>query len=395
MATTAEVTPITTPEKKTFRETHDSLGENYRSLQNSQQIVSDNSKCSYHPQGPLRLEHLLSKGLQKSDLNLLRQGGFCTVESIAYASHKLLLGVKGISEQRCEKFKCAAKELVGMGFCSATEYLEAREHLIRFTTGSVQLDRLLGGGIETGNLTELFGEFRTGKTQLCHTLAVTCQLPVEQGGAEGKCLWIDTEGTFRPERVRCIAERFSLIVADVLDNIVYGRAFNTDHQFELLVEASALMVESRFALLIVDSATALYRSEYIGRNELAARQGHLLRFLRGLQRLADTFGVAVIICNQVCAKVDTMPSFTSAGGFSDKMPIGGHIMAHSSQTRLALRKGRGDARICKVYDSPSLPEAEASFIITQGGIADAQANSSSTHHAEGFLSTSTGDTNLF
>lgn len=233
--------------------------------------------------GPMRLEHLLGKGVQKRDVELLRENGFNTVECVAYAPQKTLLAIKGLSEQRCEKLKRASKELVGMGFCSAHEYLEARENLIRFTTGSCQLDRLLAGGVETGNLTELFGEFRTGKTQLCHTLAVTCQLPIEQRGGEGKCMWIDTEGTFRPERIQKIAHRFNLKATDVLDNIVYARAFNTDHQLELLVEASALMVESRFAMIIVDSVTALYRSEYVGRGELAARQSHLLRSLRALQ----------------------------------------------------------------------------------------------------------------
>lgn len=130
------------------------------------------------------------------------------------------------------------------------------------------------------------------KTQLCHTLAVTCQLPVEQGGGEGKCMWIDTEGTFRPERIQKVADRFDLSSSDVLENICYARAYNTDHQLELLVEASALMVESRFALLVVDSVTALYRAEYLGRGELAARQGHLLRCLRALQ--VDTISVRTI-----------------------------------------------------------------------------------------------------
>lgn len=233
--------------------------------------------------GPLRLEHLLSKGITNKEVEILKAHGFQTVECIAYASNKALLAVKGISEQKCEKLKKACKDLVNMGFCSANEYLEARENLIKFTSGSTQLDRLLQGGFETGGITEMFGEFRTGKTQMCHTLAVTCQLPVEQSGGEGKCLWIDTEGTFRPERIVSIATRFGLNSTSCLDNIAYARAFNTDHQLELLMEASAMMAESRFALLIVDSATALYRSEYSGRGELAARQTHLCKFLRCLQ----------------------------------------------------------------------------------------------------------------
>eukprot|EP01071_Lankesteria_metandrocarpae_P009990 Lankesteria_metandrocarpae@DN5268_c1_g1_i10.p2 len=299
-------------------------------------IESATNESVEQASGPLKLEHLLAKGFTKRELEMLRDGGFQTVECIAYAPNKTILAVKGISEQKCDKLKKACKELVGMGFCSASEFLQAREDLIRFTTGSAQLDRLLAGGVETGNITEIFGEFRTGKTQLSHTLAVTCQLPVEQAGGEGKCLWIDTEGTFRPERIVQIAKRFGLNEADCLDNICYARAFNTDHQLELLVEASVMMAESRFALVIVDSATALYRSEFNGRGELAARQSHLCRFLRALQKLADTYGVSVVITNQVVAKVDAMPG---AFGGNDKLPIGGHIIAHASQTRLYLRKG--------------------------------------------------------
>jgi len=212
----------------------------------------------------------------------------------------------------------------------------------------------------------MFGEFRTGKTQLCHTLCVTCQLPIDQGGGEGKALYIDTEGTFRPARLTQIAERFGLDPNDVLDNVAYARAFNSDHQTTLLNQASALMSESRYALLIVDSATALYRTDYSGRGELSARQMHMGKFLRSIQRLADEYGVAVVITNQVVAQVDGAASFA---GPSSK-PIGGNIMAHASTTRLSFRKGRGENRICKIYDSPNLPEAEAQFSITEQGIND-------------------------
>lgn len=231
------------------------------------------------------------------------------------------------------------------------------------------MDGILSGGIETGSITEIFGEFRTGKTQLCHTLCVTCQLPLDDGGGEGKALYIDTEGTFRPERLVSIAERYGLAPEQVLDNVAYARAYNSDHQSKLLIQASAMMAESRFALLIVDSATALYRSDFSGRGELSARQMHLSRFLRSLLRLADEFGVAVVVTNQVVANVDGAASMF---GGDTKKPIGGHIMAHASTTRLYLRKGRGETRICKIYDSPCLPEAEAMFAILPNGIGDAK-----------------------
>jgi len=179
-------------------------------------------------------------------------------------------------------------------------------------------------------------------------------------------LYIDTEGSFRPERLLAIAERYNLNGEDVLDNISYARAHNTDHQSQLLMQASAMLTEDRYALIVVDSSTALYRTDFSGRGELSARQMHLARFLRSLQRLADEFGVAVVITNQVVAQVDG-----TAFGPDPKKPIGGNIMAHASTTRLYLKKGRGETRICKIYDSPCLPEAEAHFTLNADGIGDA------------------------
>ncbi|KAK3733359.1 hypothetical protein QZH41_013685 [Actinostola sp. cb2023] len=345
-------------------------------------------------------------GISANDVGKLLDAGYHTVECVAYAPRKALLAIKGISDAKADKIIKEAAKLVPMGFTTATEFHMRRSELVMITTGSKELDKLLQGGMETGSITELFGEFRTGKTQLCHTLAVTCQLPINSGGAEGKCMYIDTEGTFRPERLLAVAERYSLSGQEVLDNVVYARAYNTDHQQELVVEAAALMSESRFALLIVDSATALYRTDYSGRGELSARQMHLARFLRTLLQRADeprshanhmttcitdeapVWGVAIVITNQVVAQVDGASMFQA----DPKKPIGGNIMAHASTTRqvhmttkklkqlniqnqlhlqLSFRKGRGETRICKVYDSPCLPEAEAMFAINADGIGDA------------------------
>jgi DNA repair protein RAD51 len=326
------------------------------------------SQVSDAPTGATSLSSLEGGGITSGDLKKLAESGYTTVESVAFATKRQLSEVKGISEPKAEKLAAAAAQLVPMGFCSATDYHQQRQDMVYLTTGSTDLDKLLAGGVETGSVTEIFGEFRTGKTQLCHTLAVTCQLPVERGGAAGRCLWIDTECTFRPERIVPIAERFGLDPNDVMENIAYARAYNTDHQSQLLITAAAMMAESRYALLIVDSSTNLYRTDYSGRGELSARQMHLGQFLRNLQRLADEFGIAVVITNQVVAQVDGASMFVS----DPKKPIGGNIMAHASQTRLYLRKGRAETRICKIYDSPSLPESEATFAISNGGIIDAE-----------------------
>ncbi|KAH7446921.1 hypothetical protein KP509_01G082000 [Ceratopteris richardii] len=316
--------------------------------------------------GPFPVEQLQICGIAASDTKKLKDAGLCTVEAVAYSPKKDLLQIKGLSEAKVEKIIEAASKLVPMGFTSASQLHAQRSEIIQISSGSKELDKILEGGIETGSITEIYGEFRTGKTQLCHTLCVTCQLPLDQGGGEGKALYIDAEGTFRPQRLLQIAERFGLNGADVLENVAYARAYNTDHQSRLLLEAASMMADTRFAIMIIDSATALYRTDFVGRGELSARQMHLARFLRSLQKLADEFGVAVVITNQVVAQVDGSAMFAGP----QVKPIGGNIIAHASTTRLALRKGRGEERICKVISSPCLAEQEARFQITTDGVID-------------------------
>lgn len=316
--------------------------------------------------GPLPITALESSGINASLIKKLQEAGYYTVESVAFTTQKKLIEVKGVSELNAQKLQAAASKLIPMGFTTATEYNQLRQDIVHISTGCKELDSILGGGMETGSITELYGEFRTGKTQLCHTLCVICQLPIEQGGGEGKAMYIDTEGTFRPERLTQISKRFGLNPDDVLDNVTYARAYNSEHQQQLLIQAAALLAESRYALIIVDSATALFRTDYTGRGELSTRQQNLAQFLRSLQKLADEFGVAVVITNQVVANPD--------GGVFVKdplKPIGGNIIAHASQTRLRLKKGRGTTRICKVVDSPCLGELEASFGISEEGIVEA------------------------
>ena len=187
---------------------------------------------------------------------------------------------------------------------------------------------------------------------------------MEHGGAEGCALYIDTQNTFRPNRIVQMAGRYGMDSNDLLDNICFARAYSSDHQMNLLSEAAKMMTESHYALVIVDSATALFRSEYVGRGELAERQQKLGTFLRGLLQLCDIFGVAVVITNQVKADPGGM-SFAQ-----QPKPIGGNIIAHASTTRVALRKGSRNNRIAKIYASPDLPEDECHFSISNEGIVD-------------------------
>ncbi|KAL1319637.1 DNA repair protein RAD51 homolog isoform X2 [Arachis duranensis] len=318
--------------------------------QRNQRSVQQHEEAEEVQHGPFPVEQLQASGIAALDIKKLKDAGICTVESVAYTPRKDLLQIKGISEAKVDKIIEAATKLVPMGFTSASQLHAQRMEIIQITTGSRELDKILEGGIETGSITELYGEFRCGKTQLCHTLCVTCQLPLDQGGGEGKAMYIDAEGTFRPQRLLQIADR----------------AYNTDHQSRLLLEAASMMVETRFAVMIVDSATALYRTDFSGRGELSARQMHLAKFLRSLQKIADEFGVAVVITNQVVSQVDGSAVFAGP----QIKPIGGNIMAHATTTRLALRKGRGEERICKVISSPCLAEGEARFQICGEGVSD-------------------------
>ncbi|KAF7789180.1 hypothetical protein EIP86_000117 [Pleurotus ostreatoroseus] len=195
--------------------------------------------------GPMRIEKFQELGFSAQDINKLIEAGLRTAEAVAMTPKKDLMAIKGISKQKADKLLSEAMKFVPMGFTSATAVHNRRNELINITTGSKDLDTLLGGGIETDSITEFAGEFRTGKSQICHTLAAACQLPVSMSGGEGKCLFIDTEGTFRPERVLAVAERLGLEPEATLENVAYARAYNADHQLQLLTQASALMSESR------------------------------------------------------------------------------------------------------------------------------------------------------
>ena len=320
------------------------------------------NEMEFHP-----IDMLQEGGINSSDIKKLIEAGYNSLESLSYNPKKNLVLIKGLSEAKIDKIIKVVEDILKYGIKPSSYALEERKKLVRITSGSKELDTLLGGGFESNSITELFGEFRTGKTQICHTLCVTCQLPRNEGGGEGKAIYIDTEGTFRPEKLAPIAERFGLDPKQVIENVFYARAYNSDHQNRLLLQVCALMCEQKFSLLIVDSATALYRTDYTGRGELSNRQMSLAKFLRNLQKIADEHKIVVVITNQVVATVDG-----NAFGGNDKKPIGGHIMAHACQTRLYLKKGLKQNRICKIYDSPSLPESEATYSITDRGIDDPQ-----------------------
>ena len=247
------------------------------------------------------IDKLTDIGINAGDIKKAKEAGFHTVKSLVMTPKKNLYAVKGLSEAKVDKMVDAAAKLVQCGFMTGTEAMNRRKQIVKITCGCKSLDDILGGGIETQSITEVFGEFRSGKTQLSHSLAVTAQMDVAQGGGFGKVAVIDTEGTFRPENLVPIAARFGMDPEKVLDNIVYSKAYNTDHQMQLLTQVAAMFAAEPFRLLIVDSLTALFRVDFSGRGELSERQQKLNQMMSRLKKLADEYNVAILVTNQVMA----------------------------------------------------------------------------------------------
>ncbi|MFH0832147.1 MAG: DNA repair and recombination protein RadA [Candidatus Aenigmatarchaeota archaeon] len=293
----------------------------------------------------------------------LKDAGFEDLMSIAAASSKELANVCEIGEATAEKIIEAARDKLDMGFKTASDFLEKRKEIGRITTGSKTLNDLLGGGVETQAITEAYGAFGSGKTQLGFQLAISVQLPKEKGGLNGRCLLIDTESTFRPERIEQVATAMGLDPKKVLKNIFVARAYNSDHQIVLVEKAKDMIRENNIKLIIIDSMMSHFRSDYTGRGELAPRQQKLNRHLHELQKIADIYNIAIYITNQVMARPDMLFGDPTAA-------IGGHVLGHASTFRLYFRKSKQTKRIARLIDSPSLPEGEAIFSVTEKGIED-------------------------
>lgn len=313
----------------------------------------------------LILEAGVLQGVTKPTIDKICKVNITTVQALSMQSPKALATLAGIGESTAERAITKAVELVTMGFITADMLRDKRRERTHLKTGSRMLDALIGGGIESQTTTELSGGFATGKTQICHTIAVLAQLPVSEGGLGGCVAWIDTEDTFRPERIVQICETRDLQSDAMLKGIYHALAMNTQHQKLLVKQLYSLCPEKNVKLIIVDSILGHLRAEYIGRGTLAARQDQLKDILQHLLKVALSTKTTVVYTNQILSDPGQMY------GNPDR-PAGGNIMEHAAGTRLFLRKGRQDTRIAKLIDSLSLPEGEAPFVIDEYGIRDTE-----------------------
>jgi len=301
-------------------------------------------------------------GIGEQTAQKLREAGYGSIDSIASANLDDLLEL-GISTAKAQKMVEAARDQFNVQFQTAADLLEQRKDVAKLTTGSKAFDDLLDGGIESMSITETHGAYGSGKSQVSMQLAVNVQLPPEKGGLSGKAVIIDSEGSFRPERVKQMAEAVGLDPAEALANIQIARAYTSDEQMMVAEKIASIAEEQNIKLVVVDSLTALFRSEYVGRGMLAERQQKLNQHLSTLHKLADDNNIIVYVTNQVSAKPDQF--------FGDPThPIGGHILGHSATYRIYLRKSKGGKRIARLIDAPHLPDGEVVFQVDGKGIHD-------------------------
>ena len=294
----------------------------------------------------------------------LQEAGYSDLMAIAVAAPADLAEKCEIGEKKAMDIIEGAKLCADIGgFETGVDILERRKQVTKLTTGSKAFDELIGGGVESQSIMEFFGEFGSSKTQVCFQLAVNATLPEEKGGLDSDVIIIDSENTFRPERIIQMATYLGADPEETLKRIHVARAFNSQHQVLLVEKAMDLAKEMKVRLLIVDSLTSHFRAEYVGRGALAERQQVLNRHMHDLLNFATLNNAAIVVTNQVAAKPDAF--------FGDPTrPIGGHIVGHTATFRVYLRKGKAGKRIARLIDSPNLPEGEAVFMVTEDGIKD-------------------------
>lgn len=314
-------------------------------------------------------------GVGPATAKKLKDAGFDSIEAVAVSSPFEIASTADISDETAQKIINAARQSVGIGgFATGNQVLEQNKFIGKLSFGNRALDDLMGGGIETNTITELYGESDSGKTQIGHQMAVNVQLPKNLGGLEGSTIIIDTENTFVPEKIKQIVAGVSTkngieyVPEEFLENIHAAKARNSNHQMLLIDTAIKLADELKntskpVRLLVVDSLTGHFSAEYAGRSALANMQQKLNKHMHDLMKFANLYNAAVLVINQ------TVSNHSAFFGNSAKS-IGGQIVKHNAPFRLYLRKSNGEKRIARLVDSPNLPEGEAVFLVTAEGLKD-------------------------
>ena len=296
-------------------------------------------------------------GVGPSTVTKLTDAGLGTVMSIAVSSPQEISTVAGLSESVARKIIKNARDNLKLGFEKATDYAHRRDKIQKISTGCTNFDSIIDGGFESGAITEVYGQFGSGKTQLSHITVVRALLE----NKDNKAIYIDSENTFRADRIKDFATANGLDPEEALDRIYVARAYNSDHQMLLIDEVEkTLQTDNSYRIIVVDSLTSHFRAEFIGRGTLATRQQKLNKHMHQLLKLADLYNMVVLVTNQVMAKPDSF--------FGDPtQAIGGHIVGHNSTFRIYMRPGKAGSIFAKLMDSPNLPNNDTNFMVTKEG----------------------------
>jgi len=301
-------------------------------------------------------------------VKLLQDQGIMTAQALAMLAPDALAEVDGISDKSAKQLIWQARESLNLtAFVPAGQIKDDYQHI---TTLSSELDRILGGGVSTGRITEVFGAFKSGKTCLSHSVAVSVQLPPERGGLGKGCAFVDTENTFSKEKAERIARRVGIDPAEALSHIFHVKVFSSDHQMQMVRNSESIIESHNIGLIIVDSLMALFRAEYVGIGALARRQQALNNLIHDLGRIAEVYNVAVLVTNQVATRM-------LGAGFAQDDAIGGNIVAHGCHFRLqfqakGFQKNQSLERKATIVDAPDLPPEDCQFFITEAGVADSE-----------------------
>ena len=316
------------------------------------------------------------EGIGPTTARKLKEAGIVSVMDLAVASAEELAVDLNASKESAASFIMAAQKLLRESnilekeFVTADSALEKRKAMLRCSTGSRALNELLLGGIETQAVTEFYGEFGSGKSQICHTLCAIATQPVEAGGLDGGVIYIDTEGTFRPERLNQIARARALEPSHVLKNVAICKIYNSSHLELIVKDIGKYINDFKAKLVIIDSIISLHRAEFPGRGTLADRQQRLNSILHKLIRLSEIFNIAIVITNQVQSSPDTF--------FGDPTKAaGGNVLGHASTYRIYLKKS-GENRVARMIDSPYHPYSDARFTLNEKGADDLEDETAST-----------------
>lgn len=294
----------------------------------------------------------------------LVEAGYFSLEEIGAATIGDFMDRTGKSKSAAEKLISKARGMCNLGNMEcAYDLIDKEKNMQKLTTGSKTYDELIGGGYNTGIVTEIHSINGHGKTQTCLTAAVMATRPVEEGGLDTNVIYMDTENTFKANRIAEIAEARGYDVKEVLSKIFVIKVYNASHQIVAMDKVRERCKEAKSRLLIVDSVICHFRAEYCGRGTLAERQQLLNKHIAELKAYAIANDAVVIVTNQMASRPDAFFGNPNA-------PTGGNVLQHACAYRIYIRAGKAGKRVIRLVKSPDLPEGECVVTINNKGVCD-------------------------